>query len=555
MPLTMARPYKDPKTGIYRLRRVVPESLRQFVGKREEKLSLGTRDPEEARRLHAKAMAEIEARWANLRAGERTLTEREAHEMAKPLKAKFLALYLDDPSQQPWYPECYDQLSLAQPYDSADDELVEGENGELIHGRRLDAIQVEAMRRFALAQANYVLDAHGLRVDILSHLKQAKACAIALQAASIILARSAETGEPIEVSECSDSPSRIETRSLTVATLNPSSSVPPSSPQRSRDRETPALTLTGILAGWWAEAKISGLKQNTYESYSSTLNALITFLGHDDAFRVQAKDIVAFKDCRLTIPSTRTGKVRMARTVKDGDLGALRTVFGWAVDNLKLSVNPVTGIKIKLPKSQRLRQKWFTDDEAKAILIATLHLAPSRVALKTQAAKRWVPWLCAFTGSRVGEMAQLRKEDIIHHGKFWILRITPEAGTVKTNQTREIVLHPQVIEQGFLLFVESAPAGHLFLTPREDGDILKPLDSLNARLAEFGRKMVPDKGVDPNHGWRHRFKTVGLEIGIQQRVLDAIQGHSSRSASDDYGDVTLKTQADAISKLPYYDLS
>jgi hypothetical protein len=47
----------------------VPEELRALVGKREEKRTLGTKDPTEAKRLHAAALAELEARWASLRAG------------------------------------------------------------------------------------------------------------------------------------------------------------------------------------------------------------------------------------------------------------------------------------------------------------------------------------------------------------------------------------------------------------------------------------------------------------------------------------------------------
>ena len=42
----------------------VPEDLRELVGKREEKRdSLQTRDPLQAKRRHAEALAEIEVRW------------------------------------------------------------------------------------------------------------------------------------------------------------------------------------------------------------------------------------------------------------------------------------------------------------------------------------------------------------------------------------------------------------------------------------------------------------------------------------------------------------
>ncbi len=81
MALAMSRPWKHPKTGIYWLRKAVPADLRPVVGKREEKRTLGTRDAAEAKRLHAQVLAELEARWHNLRAGPRTLNEREAHEL------------------------------------------------------------------------------------------------------------------------------------------------------------------------------------------------------------------------------------------------------------------------------------------------------------------------------------------------------------------------------------------------------------------------------------------------------------------------------------------
>ncbi len=59
MPLAMSRPWKHPDSGVYWLRKGVPDDLRALVGKREEKRSLGTRDPVEAKRRHAEALAEI----------------------------------------------------------------------------------------------------------------------------------------------------------------------------------------------------------------------------------------------------------------------------------------------------------------------------------------------------------------------------------------------------------------------------------------------------------------------------------------------------------------
>ena len=82
MVLAMSRPWRHPKTGIYWLRKGVPDDLRTAVGKREEKFSLKTRDPFEAKRLHTAALAAIEQRWANLRAPARKLENSDLHRIA-----------------------------------------------------------------------------------------------------------------------------------------------------------------------------------------------------------------------------------------------------------------------------------------------------------------------------------------------------------------------------------------------------------------------------------------------------------------------------------------
>jgi len=312
------------------------------------------------------------------------------------------------------------------------------------------------------------------------------------------------------------------------------------------------VSLKGLVEAWWIEAKATGRKPSTHESYANTMTAFIAHLGHDDASRVKLADVIGFKDHRLASTNPRTGKPISAKTVKDSDLSALKTIFSWAKVNGKLDSNPAEGVTIKLGMPRKLRSKGFTDTEARAILKAAMQLPRGGERPETFAGKRWVPWLCAYTGARVGEMAQLRKEDVRREEKHWIATITPEAGTVKTNEARQVVLHPHLIALGFAKFVQAAPAGHLFLRVASDGGVLGPLQGLKNRLAEFVRTVVPDENVAPNHGWRHRFKTVGIESGIEHRILDAIQGQRPRNVAEGYGDVTLKAQAVAIAKMPRY---
>lgn len=310
------------------------------------------------------------------------------------------------------------------------------------------------------------------------------------------------------------------------------------------------LTLGDIVEGWWAEAKAIGVTQSTYEAYSRKMERLKEFLGHDDAARITPDDIVRFKDHRLASGIS-------ARTVKDNDLSALRALFGWAVTNRKLPVNPATGVTLRPAKTIQTRSKDFTEEEAKAILKhAAGHRKGPQEDPKIAAAKRWVPWLCAYTGARVGEIVQLRKEDlrkvIVNGADVWVLTISPDAYTVKDKEFREVVLHAHLVDTGFPEFVTRAKAGYLFITANEKGDLRGSWLTAKNRVTEFVRKAVKDPRVRPNHGWRHLFKTIGREAGIEGTILDAMCGHAPKTVGEAYGRVTVAAQAKALERFPRF---
>jgi integrase len=304
------------------------------------------------------------------------------------------------------------------------------------------------------------------------------------------------------------------------------------------------VSLKALVEDWWKEANAAGRKPSTYESYRNTMTKLVVVLKHDDASRVSPEDIVRFKDIRIESGVS-------PKTVKDSDLAGLKTVFGWAVMNRRMSINPAEGLTIKTSKPRKLRAKGFSDKEAVLILKHAQNYKAGGEAPKLAAAKRWVPWLCAFTGARVGEMLQLRKQDVRREGKHWIVHVTPEAGPVKTNEARDVVLHGQIVGSGFLDFVKASKGGYLFISPSGDElGVRKAVKTARNKVNMLVREVVSDPNVDPSHGWRHRFKTVGIEEGVEMRVLDAIQGHAPRNISEGYGEVTIKAKAKAIAKFP-----
>lgn len=123
---------------------------------------------------------------------------------------------------------------------------------------------------------------------------------------------------------------------------------------------------------------------------------------------------------------------------------------------------------------------------------------------------------------------------------------------MKTDEARDVPLHAHLIEQGFIDFVTKAKPGPLFLIPAKDGDVLGPLQGVKNRLAEFVREVFTDPRVAPNHGWRHRFKSIARDVGIDLELRNAIQGHAARSVAEEYGEVSITAKAIAIDKLPRY---
>ena len=193
-------------------------------------------------------------------------------------------------------------------------------------------------------------------------------------------------------------------------------------------------------------------------------------------------------------------------------------------------------MKVEVPKRKKLRDKTFTTPEIEIIQKAAQNI-DWRSNMKTSV-RRWVPWLCAYSGARAGEITQLRGQDIHQVEGVWTMTLTPDAGTVKTGEARTVPLHEHLIAQGFLDFVNTRGQGPLFYdgeTAKAAGDPLKPKTTraviLRNELAAWVRSAgVTDKGVSPNHSWRHTFKKIADRVGITERTSDAITGHAPTTA-------------------------
>ncbi|MGC2221595.1 MAG: DUF6538 domain-containing protein [Methylocella sp.] len=338
MALAMARPWKHPKTGIYWLRKRVPDDLRPLIGKREEKRSLGTRDPDEAKRLHAQALVDLEQRWANLRAPPKPISEREAHELVAPAYEWWINLHRDNPSEQKvWRAKFFDKLWTWQDGSKYQDlPLLE----QMRQWEEDGYFAIPSMEQFCRERVDELLASKGLQVDWQSRPKIEKAYGAAIQRASLFLAK-LSVGEFAGPLSSQPAMSLAQHRPYAVAANEP-------------------VKFDTLIAGWAAERRPV---QKTIYEYKRVLRNLAAFLDHDDATRLTSQDMVAWK--------TKMVEAGMhPKTIRDAKLAPVRAILQWAVDNHRLPSNPATRVTIGLKARAAGSKRGFDDDEATTILTA-----------------------------------------------------------------------------------------------------------------------------------------------------------------------------------------
>ncbi|WP_375779094.1 hypothetical protein ACE103_08695 [Bradyrhizobium sp. ma5] len=130
--------------------------------------------------------------------------------------------------------------------------------------------------------------------------------------------------------------------------------------------------------------------------------------------------------------------------------------------------------------------------------------------MEMAAARRWIPWICAYTGARVNEITPLTGHDFFMRDGIPMIRI--RAGNSKTRKFREVPIHSDLLGQGLFRFAKARGVRPLFYDPKRSrgGKDSNPhYKKVGERLAEWVCSLgVNDPRVQPNHGWRHRFSSV-----------------------------------------------
>lgn len=301
----------------------------------------------------------------------------------------------------------------------------------------------------------------------------------------------------------------------------------------------------------WAAFNADKRARNTIKRYRASFRSLAAFASQRNARSLSADDLFEWAEKRRDVEGVSP------RAINKNDLVAVSSVFQWACGRSGRQVlthNPARGLSLDEPRIVGQRERTFREQEIIAILKAALAAEQDHVHPTRSAVRRWCPWLAAYSGARIAELTSLFREDIrIECGALVMdLRVT------KTGEPRTVPLHKHLVEQGFLEFVEASGSGPLFydLKRHKANAETSPAEQQAKAVAKWVRETVSlDAGVDPNHGWRHTFKTRALGAGIEERIRDAITGHRVASVGRRYETPSLLMLSRAMERFPRYEIS
>jgi integrase len=527
MALRMLHLWKHPQSGIFYFRQAVPEERRPAVGKREIKFSLHTTDPKEAKLRYPDALARANEILQRAVGGQRHLSHREVLALAGEWYRRELMRREDEPGRPEdlqagaWALEDLYHRSLTEAYRRYEYQRSQGVQCEEPRRKFKGKKFVPVVQR----EVDELLRAEGLSLDANSYERLAEQIFYNEIRLSYALMSRAEgdysPDEWLKKVPIWQSPAE-------QVRAGPAGVGANGGPRR-------ATPWSSLLDAWGAEP---GRRERTIYEWRRVIDRLVKHLGHDDSERVTKTDLIDWKDALV---ASGNG----AKTVKN-HVDVVRALYNSALVNERLQRkdNPAEGIRVGGRQDRAERRLPFTDEEAALILQA---------ARAEEGVKRWVPWLLAFTGARLDEVCQAYTSDIRQEQGIWYLDINQDRGKKLKNpgSARRVPLHQAILREGFLKYVNSLPEGRLFPTLKPDR-FGSPGGTATKQLGRWIRSLgIEDPRKVPNHSWRHRFKDLCRDAGIEKAVTEALMGHASRDVGDRYGSgYSLKTLAEAIEKIP-----
>jgi integrase len=166
---------------------------------------------------------------------------------------------------------------------------------------------------------------------------------------------------------------------------------------------------------------------------------------------------------------------------------------------------------------------------------------------------RWALPLGLALGARLEELAGLTREDVRQVDGVWVAEIQPSTDRrLKSDSSARRVPIPTALQaEGFISWAQRQGSGLLFPEPPPPAADPRRSHYASVRLGKLIRRQA---GItDPTavfHSCRHFVAQSLLDAGVEQRLIEQLLGHSSRSMTARYsrGGVPLVQLAAAMER-------
>lgn len=482
------------------------------------KVSLRTKQASEAKRRFVAALAAVEAHWDALRQGPVELTHKQCVALAGEVYHAFIRNTDDNPAS----PEIWERVGATD--NAARQGKTTGVQSLLVDQPQHSADQLMDRRFGGLTDA--LLLRRGLIVDRTSRQRVIGQVAQAMEKATGIILRKAQ-GDYSESGDTNVFPEFEPTKRPS----GPSAAVQPN--------PAASMTMKDVIDEQVMRRSLgSGAKPLPQKSVNKFVQVAREFAAHrnsDDATNITAREIDSWM-----VSLMREGK--LTNTTIAQRIFNLGTVIEWtrklSHGELYVYGNPVKKVTPPVGQSVRSEDRTMKLDEARTILLASRKQAKPEL--------RWVPWLLAYSGARVNEIAQLTANDFFRFEGRWFYRITSEGGKrVKVEASiRRVPIHPDVIAEGFLSYLTEKQ--------RETNARLFPVRTIQNLHKWIRNDLKLDrKELAPNHGWRHLFEDLALLANMNESAKRYITGRTTGHSSEGYGksDAALLGLAEEMDKV------